>query len=65
MKKLAENGINVYLVKLGQNLSNINVGTFARIKNLICDQLQATQAEMKLSRVKLYFRVCAKQEGIL
>ena len=48
--------------KLGQNPSNIHVGTFARINNLIWDQLQASKAE--LSRVKLYFRVCTKQKGI-
>ena len=46
MKKMAENGRNVYLVKLGQNPSHIHVGTFARIKNLIWDQLQATKAEI-------------------
>ena len=45
--------------KLGQNPSNIHVGTFARIKNLIWYQLQVTR--LKLSRVKLYFRVFAKQ----
>ena len=32
--------------KLGQNPLNIHVGTFARIKNLIWDQLQATKAEI-------------------
>ena len=32
--------------KLGQNPSDIHVGTFARIKNLIWDQLQATKAEI-------------------
>ena len=32
--------------KMGQNPSNIHVGTFARIKNLIWDQLQATKAEI-------------------
>ena len=31
--------------KLGQN-PYIHVGTFARIKNLIWDQLQATKAEI-------------------
>ena len=31
--------------KLGQNPSDIHFGTFARIKNLIWDQLQATKAE--------------------
>ena len=49
--------------KLGQNPSEIDVRIFARIKNLIWDQLLATKAE--LSRVKLYFRVGAKQEVIL
>ena len=48
--------------KLGQTPSNIHVGTFAWIKNLIWDQLQATKAE--IIRVKLYFRVCTKQKGI-
>ena len=32
--------------KLGQNPSDIHVGTFAKIKNLIWDQLQATKAEI-------------------
>ena len=32
--------------KLGQNPSDIHVETFARIKNLIWDQLQATKAEI-------------------
>ena len=32
--------------KLGQNHSNIHVGTFARIENLIWDQLQATKVEI-------------------
>ena len=32
--------------KLGQNPSHIHVETFARIKNLIWDQLQATKAEI-------------------
>ena len=35
---------------------------FARIKNLIWDQLLATKAE-KLSRVKLYFRFACKTGG--
>ena len=33
-------------LKLGQNPSDIHVGTFARIKNLIWDLLQATKAEI-------------------
>ena len=48
--------------KLGQNPSEIEVSTFARIRNLIWDQLLL---RLKLSRVKLYFRVCAKQEVIV
>ena len=32
--------------KLGQNPSEIDVRTFARIKNLIWDQLLATKAEI-------------------
>ena len=32
--------------KLGQNTPDIHVGTFARTKNLIWDQLQATKAEI-------------------
>ena len=35
--------------------------SFARIKNLIGDQLLATKAE--LSRVKLYFRFACKAGG--
>ena len=31
---------------MGQNPSDIHVGTFARIKNLSWDQLQATKAEI-------------------
>ena len=38
----------------------MGVRTFARIKNLICDQLLATKA--KLSRVKLYFRFACVTE---
>ena len=34
------------MIKIGPNPSDIHVGTFARIKNLIWDQLQATKAEM-------------------
>ena len=32
--------------KLGQNPSEIDIRSFARIKNLIWDQLQATKAEI-------------------
>ena len=32
--------------KLGQNLLEIDVSTFARIKNVIWDQLLATKAEI-------------------
>ena len=49
--------------KLGQNPSEIDVRSYARIKNAIWDQLLATKTEM--FRVKLSFRVCAKQEVIL
>ena len=35
--------------KLGQNPSQIDVRTFARVKNLIWDQLLATVAEIILS----------------
>ena len=34
--------------KLGQNPSNIHVGTFARIKNLIWDQLQAIKVKTQI-----------------
>ena len=42
MKKMAENGRNVYL---GQNPSEIDVRSYARIKNVIWDQLLATKTE--------------------
>ena len=44
--------------KLDQNPSEIDVGSYARIKNVIWDHLR-----LKLIRVKLSFRVCAKQEA--
>ena len=34
------------LVELGQNLSEIDIRTFARIKKVIWDQLLATKAEI-------------------
>ena len=39
--------------KLGQNLSEIEVRTFARIKKVIWEQLLATKAE--IIKGKLYF----------
>ena len=44
--------------KLGQNLSEMEVRTFARIKKVIWDQLLATKAEIIQS--KLYFRFACK-----
>ena len=35
--------------KLGQNPSQIDIRTFARVKNLIWDQLLATKAEITQS----------------
>ena len=46
MKKMAADGKNVYLVKLGPKSSQMGVRTFARMKNLIWDQLLATKAEI-------------------
>ena len=44
-------------LKLGQNLSEMEASTFARIKKVIWDQLLATKAE--IINGKLYFRfVC-------
>ena len=37
--------------KLGQNPSDIHVGTFVRIKNLIWDQLQTTKVYPELSYI--------------
>ena len=37
---------NDYLVNVGQNLSEMDVRTFARIKKVIWDQLLATKAEI-------------------
>ena len=48
--------------KLGQNPSEIHVGTFARIKNLIWDQLQATKAEIIQSSA--IFSCLCKTEGL-
>ena len=45
--------------KLGQNLSEMEVRTFVRIKRVICDHLLAFKAE--LSRSKLYFSFRAEQ----
>ena len=47
--------------KLGQNPLNIHVGTFAWIKNLIWDQLQATKAEIIQS--KAIFSCLYKTKG--
>ena len=41
--------------KLGQNLSEMDVRTFARIKKVIWEQLLATKGE-----IKLYFRFACK-----
>ena len=43
---MAADGKNVYLVKIGPNPSEIDVRTFARIKNVIWDQLLGTEAEI-------------------
>ena len=41
--------------KLGQNSSDIHVGTFARTKNLIWDQLLATKAEISYPELSYIF----------
>ena len=47
MKKMAGNGRNVYSVKIGaKNPSKIDIRLYARIKNAIWDQLQATKAQI-------------------
>ena len=49
---------NVFLVELGQILSEMDVWTFERIKRVIWDQLLATQAEigpLQLSHHVTYF----------
>ena len=43
---MAEDGRNVYLIKLGQNPPEIDIRSYARIKNAIWDQLLATKAEI-------------------
>ena len=49
---------------LGQNPSEIGVGIFARIKNLIWDQLLAL-LRLKVSRVKPYFRFACETEDFV
>ena len=46
MNKMAEDGRNVYLVKIGPNPSAIDVRSHARTKHVIWDQLLATKAEI-------------------
>ena len=54
---------NVYLVTIGtkfrQNLSEMEVRTFARIKKVIWDQLLATMAE--IIKDKPYFRFACQK----
>ena len=50
----ASRGGMLILSKFGQNLSEMDVRTFARIKKVIWDQLLATKAE--IIQIKLYFR---------
>ena len=49
--------------KLGQNLSEIDVRAFARIKKVIWDQLLSTKAEIIQSFIKLYFRLRVKHHN--
>ena len=46
MKKMAEMGEMFIWSKLGQNPSEIDIRSCARIKNAIWDQLLATKAEI-------------------
>ena len=50
MKKMAADGRIVYLVKIGQIPSEMDVRTYARIKNVIWDQLLLLR--LKLSRLE-------------
>ncbi len=43
---MAEDGRNVYLVKIGPKSLEIDVRSYARIKHAIWDQLLATKAEI-------------------
>ena len=49
--------------KLGQNLSEVDVRAFARIKKVIWDQLLSTKAEIIQSFIKLYFRLRVKHHN--
>ena len=49
--------------KLGQNLSEIDVRAFARIKKVIWDQLLSTKAEIIQSFIKLYFCLRVKHHN--
>ena len=53
-RKMASSRGNVYLVKIGGNLLEMEVRRFARIKKVIWDQLLDIKAEIIQS--KLYFR---------
>ena len=53
-RKMASSRGNVYLVKIGVNLLEMEVRRFAKIKKVIWDQLLDTKAEIIQS--KLYFR---------
>ena len=46
MKRMAADERNVYLAKIGQIPSEMDARTYARIKNVIWDQLLATKAEI-------------------
>ena len=52
-RKMASSRGNVYLVKIGENLLEMEVRRFAKINKVIWDQLLDTKAEIIQS--KLYF----------
>ena len=46
MKKMAADGRNIYLGKIGQIPSEMDARAYARIKIVVWDQLLATKAEI-------------------
>ena len=43
---MAADGRNIYLGKIGQIPSEMDARTYARMKNVMCDQLLATKTEI-------------------
>ena len=63
-KKMAAGREEMFIwSKLGQNPSQVDVRTFARIKNVIWDQLLATKAEIIQSQA--VFSFCVQNQEVI